>query len=63
MSYLSNLGSMATRFGNSLFGGNKRGESMSSAVIAFEAIINVPFAVLNRERHHCDNQFRKESET
>lgn len=32
MSYLSNLGSMATRFFNALAGGNVLGESTSSAV-------------------------------
>ena len=70
MSYRGNLLSMTTRWLNSLFGGNRRGESTSSAVgrkaaegrrlfIALEALIDVPFALLG-QRHHCDRQFRKE---
>lgn len=70
MSYRGNLLSMTTRWLNSLFGGNRRGESTSSAVgrkaaegrrlfIVFEALIDVPFALLG-QRHHCDRQFRKE---
>lgn len=63
MSYPRNLLSMTTRWLNALFGGNRRGESMSSAVgrkaaqgrrfyIAAEALIDLPFALLG-QRHHC----------
>jgi hypothetical protein len=70
VSYRGNLLSMTTRWLNSLFGGNRRGESTSAAVgrkaaegrrlfIAFEALIDVPFALIG-QRHHCDRQFLKE---
>lgn len=65
MSYWRNLGSMATRFLNALAGGNRRGESTSSAVarkamqgrrgyIVLEALIDLIFAFFG-ERHHCQN--------
>lgn len=71
MSYTGNLLSMTTRWLNAVFGGDRRGESVSSAVgrkaadgrrraIIVESFINVPFAFLG-ERHHCDTQFRKET--
>lgn len=63
--YLGNLGSMSTRWLNSLFGGNRRGESVSSAVgrkaregrrlfVIWEAAIDLMFAVFAGQRHHCD---------
>lgn len=63
MRYWANLGSMLTRFGNSLFGGNRRGESISSAVgrkaaegrrfyIIAEAAIDLLFSTVG-QRHHC----------
>lgn len=66
MTYWRNLASMTTRWLNSLFGGDRRGESVSSAVarkaregrrryIVLEALINVPFALLG-ERHHCESR-------
>lgn len=65
MSYLRNLGSMATRLLNAILGGNRRGESTSSAVgrkaaqgrrlyIIWEASIDLIFAFFG-ERHHCQN--------
>lgn len=68
-SYLSNLGSMATRFLNALTGGNRRGESVSSAVgrkaaqgrrvyIMWEAAIDLMFAFAG-ERHHCANNIEE----
>ena len=69
--YTDNLLSMATRFGNSLFGGNRRGESISSAVgrkaaqgrrryIVLEAVIDLGFALLG-QRHHCATQAARET--
>lgn len=66
MSYWSNLGSMTTRWLNSLWGGNRRGETVSSAVgrkaasgrrryIIWEAAIDLMFAIARGERHHCQN--------
>ena len=66
MNYWRSLASMTTRWLNSLFGGDRRGESVSSAVarkalegrrlfIIAEALINVPFAVLG-ERYHCERR-------
>lgn len=54
---------MLTRFGNSLFGGNRRGETISSAVgrkaqegrrlyIVWEAAIDFAFSFTG-QRHHC----------
>lgn len=68
--YIRNLLSMSTRWLNALFGGNRRGESTSSAVgrkaaegrrlyIIAEALIDVPFALLG-QRHHCAAQAEKE---
>ena len=64
--YWRNLGSAATRFLNSLTGGNRKGESTSSAVarkamqgrrfyIVAEAAIDLLFAVAAGQRHHCEN--------
>lgn len=70
--YWRNVASMATRFGNSLFGGDKRGESISSAVgrkaiagrrryIFWEACINLLFALPPMsQRNHCEEQAKKE---
>ena len=71
MTYWRNLLSMTTRWLNSLFGGDKRGESTSSAVgrkaaegrrlyIVLEALIDLPFAALG-QRHHCAVQAAKEA--
>jgi hypothetical protein len=57
---------MTTRWFNSLLGGNRRGESTSSAVgrkaaqgrrgyIIAEAAIDLVFAVITGTRHHCAN--------
>ena len=65
MSYLRNIGSMATRFLSALFGGDRRGESTSSAVarkamqgrrqyIILEALIDLGASFFG-ERHHCAN--------
>lgn len=66
MNYLRNLGSMATRFLSALLGGNRRGESTSSAVarkamqgrrfyIIAEAAIDLGAAIVAGQRHHCAN--------
>ena len=66
MTYWRNLGSMATRFLSALFGGDRRGESTSSAVarkamqgrrgyIVLEALIDLLFAAFAGQRHHCAN--------
>lgn len=66
VSYWRNLGSMATRFLNAVFGGNRRGESTSSAVarkaaqgrrwfVIWEALIDLLFAIIAGQRHHCQN--------
>lgn len=71
MTYWRNLLSMTTRWLNSLFGGDRRGESTSAAVgrkaaegrrlyIIAEALINLPFAVLG-QRHHCATQATREA--
>lgn len=68
--YLDTLGSAATRLLNSLGGGDRRGESTSSAIgrkaqegrrlfIALEAIVNLPFAFAGK-RNHCFEQYLKE---
>lgn len=72
MIYVRNLLSMTTRWLNSLFGGNRRGESMSSAVgrkaaqgrrwaIAAEGLIDAAFALVFGQRHHCAVQAERES--
>lgn len=64
--YLGNLGSMTTRWLNSVLAGNRRGESTSSSVgrkardgrrtfIVFEAAIDLAFALITGQRHHCEN--------
>lgn len=74
MSYARNLLSMTTRWLNALFGGNRRGESVSSAVgrkamagrrlyIIAEAVINLGFAMAKGERNHCEMQAVKEQLT
>lgn len=71
MSYVRNLASMTTRWLNALLGGNRRGESTSSAVgrkaaqgrrlyIAAEGLIDMAFAVAAGQRHHCDAQAERE---
>jgi hypothetical protein len=71
VSYTRNLLSMTTRFLNAVFGGNRRGESMSSAVgrkalkgrrfyIITEAVINLAFAITVGQRDHCGQQYGKE---
>lgn len=70
MSYARNILSISTRWLNALFGGNRRGESTSSAIgrkaiegrrafIIIEAIVNLPFACLG-QRDHCFVQYQKE---
>lgn len=72
MNYLRNLLSMTTRWLNALFGGDRRGESASSAVgrkaaqgrrafIVAEAAIDLAFAVIKGERHHCARQAEREA--
>ncbi len=72
MRYARNLLSMTTRWLNALFGGNRRGESTSSAVgrkaaegrrfyIIAEAAIDLAFAVIAGQRHHCATQAERES--
>lgn len=57
---------MMTRLLNALFGGNRRGESVSSALarkaaqgryffIVAEALNDLMFAIFKRERHHSEN--------
>jgi hypothetical protein len=71
VSYWRNLASAATRFGNALLGGDGRGETMSAATarkakagrrlfVVFEAAIDLMFAAIKGERHHCEGQRIKE---